>query len=145
LSLKNFHRKNQEKTLLKIWFNKPAENWNEALPVGNGRLGAMIFGNVENERLEINEESVWTGGERWDANPDALKNLPKERQLLFDGKFAEAEKRELNIEEAVARVSYTLNQADYLREIFSSTPDQAIVIRLTANKPGSLTFTAMQN
>ncbi len=58
---------------MKIWFNKPAENWNEALPVGNGRLGAMIFGGIETDRIELNEESVWTGKPRWDANPDALK------------------------------------------------------------------------
>lgn len=77
---------------LKIWFTRPAGNWNEALPVGNGRLGAMIFGGVENERFQLNEESVWTGQPRWDANPDALKNLPKVRQLLFDGKYREAEK-----------------------------------------------------
>ena len=46
---------------MKIWFSKPAENWNEALPVGNGRLGAMVFGGIENERIQLNEESVWTG------------------------------------------------------------------------------------
>ena len=77
---------------MKIWFTKPADNWNEALPVGNGRLGAMVFGGIENERLQLNEESVWTGQPRWDANPDALKNLPKVRQLLFEGKYKEAEK-----------------------------------------------------
>ena len=76
---------------MKIWFNQPAATWNDALPVGNGRLGAMVFGGVETERLELNEESVWTGEPRWDANPDALKNLPKVRQLLFDGKYKEAE------------------------------------------------------
>jgi len=165
---------------MKILFNKPADNWNEALPVGNGRIGAMIFGNIENERLEINEESVWTGEERWDANPDALKNLPKVRKLLFEGKYAEAEKlaqsgimgkkpgnpaasyqamcdlylnfgtqrgvsnyrRELDIKEAIARVSYTANQINFKREIFSSAPDQAIVIILTADRPSSLSFTA---
>ncbi|MCX6320664.1 MAG: glycoside hydrolase family 95 protein [Bacteroidia bacterium] len=164
---------------MKIWFNQPADNWNDALPVGNGRLGAMIFGSVEKERLELNEESVWTGEPRWDANPDALKNLPKVRQLLFEGKYKEAEalaqksilgnkprtpvatyqalgdiyldfgpqrgltnyRRELDIEEAVARVSYTANQVSFLREVFSSFPDQAMVIRLTADKTGSLSFT----
>jgi len=165
---------------MKIWFNQPADNWNEALPVGNGRLGAMVFGGVENERLELNEESVWTGQPRWDANPDALKNLPKVRQLLFEGKYKEAEalaqkgilgnkplnqvatyqalgdiyldfgpqrgmtnyRRELDIEDAVARVSYTANQVNFLREVFSSAPDQILVVRLTANKPGALTFTS---
>ena len=77
---------------MKIWFNKPAGSWNEALPVGNGRLGAMIFGGVENERLQLNEESVWTGEPRWDANPEALKALPEVRKLLFNGKYREAEK-----------------------------------------------------
>lgn len=77
---------------MKIWFDKPAESWNDALPVGNGRLGAMIFGGVEKERLQMNEESVWTGKPRWDANPEALKNLPKVRKLLFEGKYSEAEK-----------------------------------------------------
>lgn len=164
---------------MKIWFNKPADNWNEALPVGNGRLGAMIFGTIENERIELNEGTVWTGEQRWDANPDALKNLPKVRQLLFDGKYKEAEAlaqkgimgqkpgnpaatyqalgdiylnfgpqrgisnyhRELDIEEAIARVSYTANQVNYLREVFSSSPDQTLVVHLTADKPGALTFT----
>ncbi len=164
---------------LKIWFNKAADNWNEALPIGNGRLGAMVFGGISTERLEINEESVWTGEERWDANHDAKKNLPKVRQLLFEGKYKEAEvlaqkgllgqkprnpaasyqamcdvylnfgtqrsisgyRRELDIKEAVARVSYTANQVKYLREYFSSAPDQAIVIKLTADKPSSITLT----
>jgi len=164
---------------MKIWFNQPALNWNDALPVGNGRLGAMIFGGIEMEHLELNEATVWTGGPRWDANPEALKSLPKVRQLLFDGKYKEAEemaqksilgqkprnpaatyqalgdiyidfgpqrgianyKRELNIEEAIARVSYTANQVNYLREVFSSSPDQALVIRLTADKQGSINFT----
>ncbi|MCX6329039.1 MAG: glycoside hydrolase family 95 protein [Bacteroidia bacterium] len=165
---------------LKIWFSKPAETWNEALPVGNGRLGAMVFGGIQNERLQLNEESVWTGQPRWDANPDALKNLPKVRQLLFEGKYKEAEKlaqtgimgsfrrdnassyqtlgnltldfgnlrgisnyrRELDINEAIARVSYVANQISFLREVFSSAPDNALVVRLTADKEGALTFTA---
>jgi alpha-L-fucosidase 2 len=164
---------------MKIWFNKPAGSWNEALPVGNGRLGAMVFGGVENERLQLNEESVWTGEPRWDANPEALKALPEVRKLLFNGKYREAEKlaqerimgtirrdekssyqtlgdlildfganrgvsgyrRELDIEEAMARVSYTVNQVKYSREIFSSAPSQVLVIRLTADRPGALTFT----
>jgi alpha-L-fucosidase 2 len=166
-------------SLLKIWFNKPADTWNDALPVGNGSLGAMVFGSVENERLELNEGSVWTGGERWDANPDALKTLPKVRQLLFEGKYKEAEalaqkgilnykpgnpaasyqalgdiylkfgkqrvvsdyRRELDINEAIARVSYNAGGVNYLREIFSSHPGQGLVVRLTADKPGALTFT----
>ena len=143
---------------MKIWFTRPAETWNEALPVGNGRLGAMIFGGIEKEHLELNESTVWTGEERWDANPDARKSLPKVRQLLFEGKYREAEilarksilgdkpqdpaatyqqlgdifldfgpqqnitdyRRELDISDAVARISYTSGNVNYLREIFSS-------------------------
>jgi len=163
----------------KIWFSKPAETWNEALPVGNGRLGAMIFGCVEKERLELNEESVWTGSERWDANPEARKTLPEVRKLLFAGKYREAEelaqkgilgqkpqnptatyqalgdlrldfgksqfysgyRRELNINEAIARVSYNSGGVNFVREIFSSSPSQVILVHLTADKPQSLTFT----
>lgn len=76
---------------LKLWYNQPAEKWTEALPVGNGRLGAMVFGDPENERIQLNEESVWTGGPVDRANPDALTNLGIVRQLLFDGKYAEGE------------------------------------------------------
>jgi alpha-L-fucosidase 2 len=164
---------------LKIWFNHPASNWNEALPIGNGRLGAMIFGGVEKEHLELNESSVWTGESRWDANPLALKSLQEVRQLLFKGEYREAEelaqknilgskpenpaatnqalgdlninfgtqhyltnyRRELDIEDAIVRVSYTSDQVNYLREFFSSAADQCVVIRLTADKSGSVSFT----
>jgi len=164
---------------MKIWFNHPADSWNDALPVGNGRLGAMIFGGVEKEHLELNEASVWTGEPRWDANPLALKSLSEVRQLVFNGKYKEAEdlaqknilgskpqnpaatnqalgdiyldfgpqsnlsdyRRVLNIENAIVSVSYTADQVNYLREVFSSAPDQALVIRLSADKPGSLNFT----
>jgi alpha-L-fucosidase 2 len=164
---------------LRIWFNRPAENWNDALPVGNGRLGAMVFGGVTKERLELNESSVWTGEPRWDANSAALKALPEVRRLLFQGKYKEASdlaqksimgrkpqdpaatyqalgdlwldygqqknisgyKRELDIENACVRVSYSANHTNYLREFFSSAPDQVLVVRLSADKAESLSFT----
>jgi alpha-L-fucosidase 2 len=162
---------------LTIWFDKPATDWNDALPVGNGKLGAMIFGGQETERLELNESSVWTGEDSWDANPNALKALPKVRELLFKGKYKEAEelaqknimcdkprplatyqelcdlyldfgklknitgyRRELNIENATAGVSFSSGNIHYKREVFSSAPDQTLVIRLTADQPGSLSF-----
>ena len=165
---------------MKLWYNKPASTWNEALPVGNGSLGAMVFGGTARERLQLNEESVWTGAPRWDANPDARRNLPEVRRLLFEGKYAEAEKlaqngilgsfrrdnassyqtlgdliidfsnpgvisnyrRELDISEAVATVTFTSGQTTFRREVFSSAPDQALVMRITADKPGEITFTA---
>src|SRR5512133_470729 len=150
-----------------IWFNKPAAEWNDALPVGNGKLGAMIFGGIEMEHLELNESTVWTGEQRWDANPAALKSLSEVRHLLFSGKYKEAEtlaqsnimgqkpqnpgatyqalgdlfldfgtqknihnyRRELNIEDAIARVSCTSDNVNYVREVFSSAVDNSLVIR----------------
>lgn len=77
---------------LKLWYREPAAQWDEALPVGNGRLGAMVFGGVELERLQLNEETVWAGGPRDANNPAALKALPDVRRLLFEGKELEATK-----------------------------------------------------
>lgn len=165
---------------LKIWFNKPASNWNEALPVGNGRLGAMIFGGIAKERLQLNEESVWTGKHVDRSNPGAEETLDEVRKLLFESKYVEGQnlaqekimgkrlptgahtyqtlgnlnlnfglfrrvtdyRRELDLETAVARVSFKANGVIFTREIFSSAPAQALVVRLTANRPGSINFTA---
>jgi len=73
---------------LKLWYNEPAEQWVEALPIGNGRLGAMVFGGIQTERIQLNEESVWTGGPIDRANQEALEYLDDVRQLLFEGKYA---------------------------------------------------------
>ncbi|GEO10153.1 alpha/beta hydrolase [Segetibacter aerophilus] len=164
---------------LNLWFARPAANWNEALPVGNGRLGAMIFGGVNAERLQLNEESVWTGKDVDFVNPGAKAALPEIRKLLFAGKYAEAQKmarekmmgnksvessyqtlgdllldfqhqrgevsnyrRELDIDSAVARVTYNWGNTSFTREIFSSALDQAIFVRLSASRPGSITFGA---
>ena len=169
-----------QQSAMKIWFRHPAEDWNDALPIGNGKLGAMIFGGIEKETLELNESSVWTGEQRWDANPLALKSLSRVRQLLFQGKYKEAEelaqknimgqkpqnpvatyqalgdlsinfgpmpdlskyKRELNIEDAVARVSYTSDKVNFTREFFSSAVDHVLVIRISGDKAESVSFTA---
>jgi alpha-L-fucosidase 2 len=81
-----------EKDDLVLWYRQPATDWNEALPVGNGRLGAMVFGGVNEERLQLNEESVWTkGGENVDLK-DGAKYLPQIRKLLFEGKYTEGQK-----------------------------------------------------
>ena len=185
-----------------LWHAGPAgSDWNKAYPVGCGRLGAMVFGNVENERIQLNEDSVWSGGPRDRINPDALKSLPEIRRLLLSGepKVAEqlvqdsiagipdimrnyeplcdillnfeygsrksltAEKavgnneivfgyaaksesipsdyrRELSLEDAVASVSYTLNGVKYTRECLASYPDQALLLRISADKPASISF-----
>jgi alpha-L-fucosidase 2 len=166
-------------TNLKLWYNKPAKDlWEAALPVGNGRLAAMIYGNPEKEIIQLNESSVWSGGPSRNDNPDALAALPEIRKLIFEGRTDEASKlagkkvqtrksngmmfqpvanleisfpghdsasvsnyyRELNIEKAVSKITYVVKGVKFTREIFSSIPDQVIVVRLTADKPQSLTF-----
>ncbi|AHM63133.1 alpha-L-fucosidase [Flammeovirgaceae bacterium 311] len=164
---------------LSLWYNQPATDWNEALPVGNGRLGAMVFGHVATERLQLNEESVWVGKPADFVNPKAKAALPQVRQLLFAGKYAEAValaqeammgdkqvwstyqtlgdlalefdtlhqeatdyRRSLDLETAIASVSYRSGGINFKREIFSSAPDQALVVRLTADKANVLSFKA---
>src|SRR5687768_5485413 len=75
---------------LLLWYRQPAEQWTEALPVGNGRLGAMVFGGVARERLQLNEDTLYAGGPYDPSNPDALLALPRVRALIAEGKFAEA-------------------------------------------------------
>jgi alpha-L-fucosidase 2 len=164
--------------LLSLWYRQPARQWVEALAVGNGRLGAMVFGGVAQERIQLNEDTLWAGGPYDPANPDALEALPKVRELIFAGRYREASnlvgqkmmakpltqmpyqcvgdlllkfpdangvtdyRRDLNLDTAVATVEYTIDGVRYMREVFSSPVDQVIVIRLNADKPGKVTFTA---
>ncbi len=75
-----------------LWYDKPAKDWNEALPIGNGRMGAMLFGGTHRERYQLNEDSVWSGGPRKRNNKNALPNLERVRTLIKQEKIAEAEK-----------------------------------------------------
>lgn len=75
----------------KLWYDKPASVWTEALPLGNGRLGAMVFGNPSVEQIQLNEETIWAGRPNNNANPEALANIPKVRELVFAGKYLEAQ------------------------------------------------------
>lgn len=171
----------QSETLLKLWYDKPAEQWVEALPVGNGRLGAMIYGNPLKEEIQLNENTIWAGQPSNNNNPAAKEALPKVRELIFQGKYKEAQDlvdakfisrktqgmpyqtagsislsfpghdkfsnyyRELNIENAVATTIYTAEGVKYKRECFSSYPDQIIAIRISADKPGKINFSASLN
>jgi alpha-L-fucosidase 2 len=72
---------------LVLWYDKPAAEWTEALPVGNGRLGAMIFGGPANEQLQLNEDTLYAGSPYDPNNPEALKALPEARRLIFEGKY----------------------------------------------------------
>ncbi|MEK0313259.1 glycoside hydrolase family 95 protein [Cohnella sp. 56] len=166
----------------KLWYRQPARDWNEALPIGNGRLGAMVFGDVNDERLQMNEDSLWYGGPRDRNNPDALSNLPRVRELILAGRLREAQDlalmaltgvpesqrhyvplgdlelhgaapggpaeqyvRELDLSRGVVSVSYVQDGIRYTREAFASCPDQVIVVRLAADKPGSLNVRARWN
>jgi len=175
---------------MSIWHRQPANQWNEATPIGNGRLGAMISGKVDSERIQLNEDSLWSGAPQDADNPKALEVLPQIRNLLFDGKYEEAQqlanrhmicrgpgsnrgrgakvaygsyetlgdlnltfshtagkepenyRRELDLNTAIATVSYEIDGVRFEREMFSSAPDQVIVIRLRADKEGALNFRA---
>jgi alpha-L-fucosidase 2 len=162
---------------LTLWYKQPAQKWVEALPIGNGRLGGMIFGGITSEHLQFNENTLWTGHPHEYQHEGAAKFLPQIRQLLWDGKQKEAEelamkefmsvplrqkayqpfgdillsfpdhtnasnyRRELDLDSAVAKISYEAGGVTYERETFASYPDQAIVWRVSASKPGKLNFT----
>lgn len=172
-----------DETPYKLHFKQPAATWPDALPGGNGRLGAMVFGKTSLERIQLNEESIWDGERRDRNNPRAGAAVPKIRELLFAGKIAEAEalalsdmmsiprrmpcyqtlgdlhldfsgcgltpesniedyRLELNLDTAIVTTTFTHSGTRYTREVFSSAPDQVIVVRINASQPGKLSFTA---
>ena len=163
---------------LTLWYRRPAKRWLEALPVGNGRLGAMVFGGVGTERLALNESTFWSGAaDPTNDNPAGREQLPIIRKLLFEGKYPQAVdlitkhmlgrqgnygshlpagdlllrmdhaegpvgdfRRELNLDEAVATVSYTIGGVRFTREVIASHADGVIAMRLTADQPGKVSF-----
>ena len=151
-----------------LWYLHPAERWLEALPIGNGRLGGMIFGGVNLERIALSESTAWSGApDGSDVNREALPNLAEMRQLLFNGQYSEARdlcqrfllahptsfgtnlplpelqlsfenagqstayRRSLDLDQAIARVSYRRNGGLDSREFFASHPDKVIAARFT--------------
>ncbi len=174
-------------TDLVLWYARPAARWIEALPVGNGRLGGMVFGGVGRERIQLNEDSLWSGGPQDADNPASRKNLDKVRRLLFEKRFARAAqlavktmvckgvgsnkgtgayvdygsyqtlgdlrlefdplsgssddyKRTLDLDTAIAGVSFRLDGARLRREVFASAVDQVVVVRLVCDRPGGISF-----
>ena len=173
-----------------VWLDQPAKVFTESIPLGNGRLGAMDFGGVENERVALNEDSLWSGSVQDADRTNAAAALPEIRRLLLGGKNHEAEslvnrnftcagagsnrghganvpygsyevlgdlrlnfsygdtndvtgyRRELDLATATGRTEFSRGGVKFVREIFVSAPDQAIVMRLTADKPGQITFDA---
>ena len=166
--------------VLKLDYDAPAGTWNEALPLGNGRLGAMVFGSLGTERIQLNEDTLWGGGPNYAGEPRMKEFIPKLRQLIFDGKNAEVLKaylgkgfkaskngnsypyltmgslrfkfdghdfpakyrRSLSLEDAVSTVEYELKGIRYLRETFVSLVDDVIVMKISASRPKSVSFSA---
>jgi alpha-L-fucosidase 2 len=160
---------------LRLWYEKPAATWVEALPVGNGRLGAMVFGDPRSERLALNDDTLWSGGPKNWNNPDAKSWLPKVREAVFAGRYAEADaltrkmqgpynqsyqplgdllvdfdvpgeieayRHELDLDRAIAATTFRAGGATHTREVFASFPDQVIVLRVSADRPGRVSLTA---
>ena len=161
-----------------LWHAAPAKKWDEALPVGNGRLGAMVFGKNGEERIQLNEETYWSGGPYSTVVKGGYKVLPEIQKLVFEEKYLAAHnlfgrntmgypveqmkyqclanlhlffknqdsitnyKRWLDLETGITGVSFISNGITYQREVLASAPDQVIVVRITADKPGSISFTA---
>ncbi|HVT79826.1 MAG TPA: glycoside hydrolase family 95 protein [Phycisphaerae bacterium] len=161
---------------LTLWYRQPATAWTSALPLGNGRQGAMLFGGIDSEAICLNETTLWAGGPYSPENPGLLPILPQVRELLFAGQFTQAEQlisrggmarpatqaafqpvgdlllnfpkvaqaenyiRDLNLRTATAGVSFTSDGVKYTRELWISAPDNVVVMRLTADKPGKISF-----
>lgn len=169
----------QDQNALKLWYRQPASAWTQALPVGNGRLAAMVFGDIRKEHLQLNEDTVWSGEKRDRSNPEASKTFPEVRRLLLEGHPAEAQaladrtmisipralpvyqtlgdlwldfgagpeatdyRRELDLDTGIASVRYAAGGIHYVREVYASAPaSRCIVVRLTADQPGSISFRA---
>jgi len=166
----------QQNANLKLWYEHPAEKWEEALPVGNGRIGGMVYGDPHREQIQFNEETLWTGEPHEYQHPGAHEYLDTIRELLFSGKQREADQlamknvmsvplrqkayqpfgdliiemadlgevkdyyRELDLEEAIARVNFTSDGYQFQREVWVSYPDQVMAIRLTVNAKQKLNF-----
>jgi alpha-L-fucosidase 2 len=144
-------KKPMDKPDLLLWYTAPAATWmTEALPIGNGRIGAMIFGGVDTERLQFNENSLWTGKEvctyaspdvgMYQAFGDVRFTLASEKPGEDAGTVTDY-RRSLDISNAVAGVTYSRNGVHYTREYFASHPDQVIVVHLTADRPGAYSGT----
>lgn len=161
-----------------LWYEQAAQHWEEALPLGNGRLGAMVYGGVTRDNIQLNENTFWAGGPHNNLNPKALESLPEIRRLIAAGEYLAAEAlaektitsqgsngmpyqtagnlhlefpahkqfshyyRDLDIGKAIATTRYQVGDVVYTREVFSSFVDQVVVVKLSASKPGQLSFTA---
>ncbi len=160
-----------------LWYKQPASIWEDALPVGNGRLGAMVYGRSGEEIIQFNEETYWTGGPYSTVVEGGYKKLPGIQKMIFNGEPIKAHKlfgraimgypveqqkyqslanlhltfqedsvqkytRALDLKTGIATVNYEYKGVNYTREILASAVDQTIAVRITADKPGSISFDA---
>lgn len=160
---------------MKIWFDEPAEERKQTLALGNGRLGALVYGGVDIEHLQLSEDTIWSHGPESKNLPTAKDAINKARKLLYEGKHYEAQElihekvlaprrshylvllgdlklhfapakgitgyyRELDMDTAVAKVTYKRDGATFCRETFISHIDQVLVMRLTCDKPAHIGF-----
>jgi len=161
-----------------LWYTHPADKWENALPVGNGRLGAMVFGKTDEERIQINEDTYWSGGPYSTTVKGGVRALPEIQKLIFNGELVRAHRlfgrhlmgypveqqkyqslgnlvltlaasgpvegyrHELDLDTAVATTTYEQGGVRFRREVFVTPVDQVIVVRLTADAPGKISFTA---
>ena len=157
-----------------LWYRRGATNWNEALPLGNGRIGAMVYGGALNERVSLNEDTLWSGYPTYYNNPEAYDAYKEAQALVKQGEYGKAQEliekkftslwsqlymplgdmhlymqergavtnysRALDMSTGVHRVEYEMNGAKYVREMFVSEPDQVMAVRLTCDRPASITF-----
>ena len=157
-----------------LWYREKARTWNEALPLGNGRIGAMAFGGAVCERVGLNEDTLWSGRPSYCQTPGAREAYEEAQRLALERKYPEAQRvleerftglwsqvylplgdllltmrhgesvsdyrRELALDEGVHQVSYRAGGVSYRRELFVSSPDQVLVMRLTADRPGCVSF-----
>ncbi|HZK34824.1 MAG TPA: glycoside hydrolase family 95 protein, partial [Bacillota bacterium] len=164
----------KKKNPLTLWYRKSADKWVEALPLGNGRLGAMVFGGVRRERIQLNEDTLWSGQPYDTNNYKANEYMDQVRDLIFQAKYVEAQniieqnmggpsnqaykpladlyleftdiakvedyKRELDLAQGISRVTYSQGKHGISREAFISSPDQAMVLKITSDKPHKLSL-----
>ena len=132
----------------KLWYSKPAAQWLEALPIGNSHLGAMVYGGIGTEQIQLNEETFWSGSPHNNNNPDAKTSIREVRRLgdlmlSFDyqnGVEPSNYRRELNLGDALCTTSFDVADVKYIRTAFASQADNAIIIQLTASKKKALNF-----
>lgn len=119
-----------------LWYREPATEWmTHALPIGNGQFGAMVFGGIGDDEVQFNDKTLWTGDQTTYGAYQNFGNL-----FIRNEEFTSVShyRRELDIENAIARVTFRSGDVTYTREYFASYPDDAVVIRYTASQPGKI-------